>query len=198
MMRIRELLDANDDFASYLEPGAYATAFERDLRAAGTLGLWKSEGRQGYQEPGQPAWQAFDAGDYDLTARLIEKRRAELTEHYADLRSAGVRALRRARYVIEPLSDYLQFYELPLLRLRAELGADCNIIVADSDSIRDVVDAVIPGDVLYELDYDQSGGLCGAHRYTERWIVDQARTHIRSAFDSGISIETYCEDNGIG
>lgn len=195
---MRDVLEASDMLSKYLEAHEYRAAFERDLRDAGTLGFWKTEARQEYREPDQPAWQAFDAGDYDLTAKLIEKRRPEIADRYADLRSAGVRAHRRARYVLEPLSDYLRYYELPLLRLRAELGADCNIIVANPLSIRLIADVTIPGDVLYELDYDQTGKLCGARRYTEKWVVEQIRAFARSGFISGVSVETYCEDNNIG
>jgi len=195
---MRDLLAAADGTGTYLERGEYTARFDTDLSACGRHGgFWKLEARQSFSEPDQPAWRAFNQGNYGTAAAIIAQRRPEIAQRYAELRGAGV-LTHRARFVREPLSAYLRHYELPLLRLRAQCGADCSVIqLGPSDDLDALPELAIPGDALYQLDYDETGELRGATRHTQQSLIDSCREYIQDACVVGLDVETYCQDNGI-
>lgn len=90
--------------------------------------FWKLERGQSYAEPGNPSWEAFDAGDWEQSLRLIEADRAEVAEYLRGIAARGTVG-RRVRVVELPPEPYLQ-WELHVLRLRDELGQATRVIRA--------------------------------------------------------------------
>ncbi|MBT0769436.1 hypothetical protein KIH74_10930 [Kineosporia sp. J2-2] len=154
----------------------YYADFEQ--RMAGCQEFWKLERGQTFAEPADESWLAFEAGDWDTAARLIERRRADLEAYHRELRQAGTRTA-RVRVVERPLSAYLQ-WELRLLRIRDEAGGPIRVLDAGAVAGLETGGPLpeiytMDETVMYEAVYDDSGVLDHAVRYRDADVVRAGR-----------------------
>lgn len=112
--------------------------FRREFRDAsrGVTGrVYKLERRQTFQEPGNPSWEAFAAGDMKRALELIEEDRAAQRDFKKIFDDRGAHFY-RLRVIEDPLSSYLR-WELAHFRLNAEEGEKIYIVnqamIADLD-----------------------------------------------------------------
>lgn len=156
---------------------AYLDQFWRD--AEGIDLLWKFERAQTFREPGVESWEAFDAGDIERSLLLIEE---EMRPAIAESRASRRFQVQRVRVVDEPLTPYL-WWELHILRIRAENGDDIRAISSDvlqgQEFERPLPEIVGLGtSVLWHVLYDESGALAGGRRVTDQAIVGAARKEV--------------------
>jgi hypothetical protein len=70
--------------------------------------ILKLETRQTYREPGNPSWEALNAGNFGLALELLPSARAEDVDLYRSLSGRGVSFI-RVRPVAFPLTNYLRW-----------------------------------------------------------------------------------------
>jgi uncharacterized protein DUF6879 len=175
-----------------LELPRYYEDFQRNFRRAREF--WKLERGQVFAEPGDPSWEAFDAGDWDEAMRLLEERRGDLKRYHKENASAGTQT-RRIRIVSLPVTPYLQ-WELHLLRIRDETGGPIRIMRA-SDVTEFEDQATLPDiytmddTVMYQAVYDERGVLEYALRYASRPVVARCRDFIADLYSRGEPIATF-------
>lgn len=183
-----------DAVGERLELPEYYADFQHNFRC--TREFWKLERGQVFAEPGDPSWEAFDAGDWIEAMRLIEARREDLKRYHEENAAAGTET-RRIRIVSLPVSPYLQ-WELHLLKARDEAGGPIRILHAsavagleDQGPLPDIY--TMDTNVMYQAVYDQQGVLAYALRYTSRPLVSRCRNFIAGLYGRGEPIGRFFE-----
>lgn len=148
-----------DLVATRLLPGDFRRKFREASRGV-TGRVYKLERRQTFQEPGNPSWEAFAAGDMKRALELIEEDRAAQRDfrRIFDDRAA---AFYRLRVIEDPLSRYLR-WELAHFRLNAEEGEKIYIVnqamIADLDLRYDLADyTIFDRSLAFFLNYSDDG-----------------------------------------
>jgi hypothetical protein len=149
----------------------------------------KLERRQYFEEPYDPSWRAFAAGDWEESLRLDEElARADTAEMYATYARRGIE-WRRVRVVELPVTPYVQ-WELHGLKLRVECGEHISVIPAESVSKYEIdrlaSEVIILGSqVMYEVLYDKSSVLCGGRRINDQAVIQACRSEIEQLYSDG-------------
>ncbi len=127
---------------------------------------WKLERSQDFREEGDPAWDAYLAGDWRRVTRIFESERPALEAQQRKYTEQGVR-LRRVRIVESPMTPYL-LWEMLSHRVFVESGYEIGVL--DAKQVRTFErDHPLPELVVY-------GGKVVYHvRYDERWIPAGAK-----------------------
>jgi uncharacterized protein DUF6879 len=181
-----------DAVGERLELPAYYADFQREFRHAKEF--WKLERGQVFAEPGDPSWEAFDAGDWDEAMRLLEERRQDLKRYHKETTAAGTQT-GRIRIVSLPVTPYLQ-WELHLLKVRDETGGPIRILdvsaVAEFEDRGPLPEIYTMDDtVMYQAVYDDRGVLEHALRYTSRPLVARCRDFIAGLYWRGEPIASF-------
>jgi hypothetical protein len=157
------------------------------LRASGEVSgdVWKLERSQTFYESGDPAWEAFLAGDWDRVLAVFGGERDDIRAEVETYRRQGLR-LRRLRVVEKPLTPYLQ-WEMHSHRIFVECGFDIRVI--DADRIRrfetcgPVPELMIYGGrVLYQVRYDHRWAPAGAKRVDDPDLARSAADTIAGLY----------------
>lgn len=183
-----------DAVGERLELPEYYADFQRSFRRARKF--WKLERGQVFAEPGDPSWEAFDAGDWHEAMRLLEERREDLKRYHEENTEAGTES-RRIRIVSLPVTPYLQ-WELHLLKVRDETGGPIRILQAtaitdleDQGPLPDIY--TMDGTVMYQAVYDERGVLEYALRYTDQALVAHCRDFIADLYARGEPVSNFFE-----
>ncbi|MEW2589014.1 DUF6879 family protein [Micromonospora aurantiaca] len=172
----------------------YWADFEQRFWKTGQPGFWKLERQQTFKEPQDEGWQAFAAGRWDESLRILDARRPEFADYYRRIADSGF-ATRRVRVVQEPLTPYLQ-WELHVLRLRHEYGG-LTRVVTPGQVVAAEVDAPLPEiytlgtDIMYEAIYDADGVLEAARRWRNPDVVTRCQDFIESLYDDGEPLDEF-------
>ncbi|MEU4554338.1 DUF6879 family protein [Micromonospora violae] len=189
---MRELLGG--DPGELLALDDYWADFEQRFWKTGPPGFWKLERQQTFKEPQDEGWQAFAAGRWEESLRILDARRSEFGDYYRRIADSGF-ATRRLRVVQEPLTPYLQ-WELHVLRLRHEYGG-LTRVVAPNQVVAVEVDGPLPEiytlgrDVMYEAVYDADGVLKAARRWGNPDVVTRCQELIESLYDAGEPLDEF-------
>jgi len=183
-------LDIHGQFAEL--PGTellgeeFLAAFAQDFWRIGPSGFWKLEVGQVFVEPRSRSWQAFVAGDLAGAVAMHDDRREELVDYYRRVAECGF-ATCRIRVVDLPLTPYMR-WELPLLRLRDELGGHCHVLTPDRHALlgerRPPEVCVLGDDVVYRLLYTAGGLQLGGVRYTDPALATALRRYLQTLYHS--------------
>ncbi|MBQ0906764.1 DUF6879 family protein [Micromonospora sp. U21] len=172
----------------------YWADFEQRFWKTGPPGFWKLERQQTFREPQDEGWQAFAAGRWDESLRILDARRPEFADYYRRIADSGF-ATRRVRVVQEPLMPYLQ-WELHVLRLRHEYGGLTRVVTPDQ-VVAAEVDGSLPEiytlgtDIMYEAVYDADGVLEAARRWRNPDVVTRCQEFIESLYDNGEPLDEF-------
>ncbi|WP_406062901.1 DUF6879 family protein [Micromonospora sp. NBC_00860] len=189
---MRELLGG--DPGELLALDDYWTDFEQRFWKTGPPGFWKLERQQTFKEPQDEGWQAFAAGRWEESLRILDARRPEFGDYYRRIADSGF-ATRRLRVVQEPLTPYLQ-WELHVLRLRHEYGG-LTRVVAPNQVVAAEADGQLPEiytlgtDVMYEAIYDADGVLEAARRWRNPDVVTRCQEFIESLYNDGEPLDEF-------
>lgn len=189
---MHELLDGAVGERMELED--YYLDFERHFWKIDSVGFWKLERQQYFQEPGYDSWEAFAQGDWEESLRLLEVNRADMEAYHRRIDQHGFKA-RRVRVVEEPITQYLQ-WELHALRVRDQCGGSVRVVgpaqVAASEAIEPLPEIYTLGTaVMYEAVYDERSILESARRYTDRALIARCQQFIASLYAVGEPLEQY-------
>lgn len=189
---MRELL--GQDPGELLALDDYWADFEQRFWKTGPPGFWKLERQQTFKEPNDQGWQAFAAGRWQESLRILNARRPEFGDYYRRIAEGGF-ATRRVRVVQEPLTAYLQ-WELHVLRLRHEYGGLTRVVGPDRVALAET-DGPLPEiytlgtDVMYEAIYDADGVLEAARRWRNPVVVARCQEFIESLYADGEPLDDY-------
>lgn len=172
----------------------YWPEFERRFWATAEPGFWKLERQQTFQEPDEPSWRAFAAGDWEECLRLVEAKREEIRDYFRRVAAAGF-INRRVRIVDRPISPYLQ-WELHVLRIRHEYGGLVRVLepaqVAEFERHGPLPEIYTLGrEVKYEAVYDDQGVLASANRFTDRALIDRCQRFIAELYGRGEPLDAF-------
>lgn len=171
----------------------YWPDFEQRFWATTAPGFWKLERQQTFKEPSDAGWQAFAAGRWADSLRILDERRGEFADHYRRMAERGFQT-RRVRVVEKPITPYLQ-WELHVLRLRHEYGGLTRVVGADHIQ-RYEASVPLPEiytlgtDVMYEAVYDESGVLA-ARRWLDRDLVCRCQRFIAGLYRDGEPLDEF-------
>ena len=189
---MHELLDG--DSGELLALDDYWADFDQRFWKTVPPGFWKLERQQTFKEPTDEGWQAFAAGRWDESLRILDARRPEFNDYYRRIADSGF-ATRRVRVVQEPLTPYLQ-WELHVLRLRHEYGGLTRVVGPGGVAAVEV-DGPLPEiytlgtDVMYEAIYDADGVLEAARRWRNPRVVARCQEFIESLYIDGEPLDEY-------
>lgn len=160
----------------------------RQVYRSGINRLRKLERGQEFKERGFASWEAFATGEWDRALSLVEEKRDVYVQQFREAARLGVLE-RRLRVVEFPVTPYVQ-WELFVLRLRVELGDNIKVLdareIADIEKYRPVPEVVILGDVvMYEVLYDEEGNAAGAHRFTDRALIQETTAGFETLYERG-------------
>lgn len=187
------MLDRLPDLpATPLERSAYHAQYRSAYEGGGVF--WKLERAQTFQEPGDPSWEAFAAGDWATALELNEADRTEAEAMAAKDRDSRMET-RRIRVVEHPVSPYLQ-WEMQFLRLLAEAGQSLRVLpaarVAHLEQRRPLPEVVLLGDrALFLVRYDSAGKADGAWRVDDRRAIAETTAELADLFASGEPLLDY-------
>ncbi|MFG1674628.1 DUF6879 family protein [Micromonospora sp. NPDC049282] len=189
---MRELLGGDPGELLVLDD--YWADFEQQFWKTGPPGFWKLERQQTFREPFDEGWQAFAAGRWEESLRILDARRPEFADYYRRIADSGF-TTRRVRVAEEPLTPYLQ-WELHVLRLRHEYGGLTRVVGAERVAAAEA-DGPLPelytlgGDVMYEAIYDADGVLEAARRWRDPAVVAACQQFIESLYADGEPLDEY-------
>ncbi|MCO1593853.1 hypothetical protein M8C17_01585 [Micromonospora sp. RHAY321] len=189
---MRELLGGDPGELLALED--YWADFGQRFWKTGPPGFWKLERQQTFKEPQDAGWQAFAAGRWEESLRILDARRSEFADYYRRIADSGF-ATRRVRVVQEPLTPYLQ-WELHVLRQRHEYGGLTRVVTPDQ-VVAAEVDGPLPEiytlgtDIMYEAVYDADGVLEAARRWRNPDVVTRCQEFIESLYDAGEPLDEF-------
>lgn len=154
----------------------------------------KFERRQHFIEPGNPSWEAFNAGDWNEALRLADEGRHEIRESNLDARRRGLR-INRLRVIERPLTPYLQ-WEMHILKVRADEGDDIRVLdaadLAGFERSRLLPEVVILGDrVMYNVLYNENGRSYGALRFDDSDVIQACSVDFTRFFAGGEDIASF-------
>ncbi|MEH0985455.1 DUF6879 family protein [Micromonospora sp. CPCC 205556] len=189
---MRELLGG--DPGELLALDDYWADFEQRFWKTGSPGFWKLERQQMFKEPHDEGWQAFAAGRWDDSLRILDARRPEFEDYYRRIADSGF-ATRRVRVVQEPLTPYLR-WELHVLRLRHEYGGLTRVVTPDQVAASELGGPLpeiytLGTDVMYEAVYDADGVLEAARRWRNPDVVMRCQEFIESLYDGGEPLDEF-------
>jgi hypothetical protein len=179
-----------------LDAHAYGEDFGRNFWQTGASGFWKLERRQVFREPDSESWKAFAGGDWTRALQLHESRRSAITDYNLKIARHGFRTW-WVRVVEKPITPYLQ-WELHLLRLRSQCGDNLRVVsldqVAHFEKCGRLPEIVSLGsDVMYEVEYDETGLPNGGTRCVDRDSIVRWREFIQDLYRGGEEIESFFE-----
>ncbi|MBT8223915.1 MAG: hypothetical protein HKP61_01105 [Dactylosporangium sp.] len=179
---------------TYLDLDGYLADYERAAAALdGTI--WKAERAQVFQEPENPSWEAFRAGDWATAIALAEQGSTELTAYFDDLHASGF-GLCRVRIVERPLTAYLQ-WALHVVRLRAQAGERVRVVLAEDlgsleAEVGRIPELLIMGRrVGYVVDYGENGIARGARRFDDPAVIDRCTALLADLHARGEDLEPF-------
>src|SRR5688500_10085517 len=183
-----------DDQGELLTLAAYWADFEKSFWATRPPGFWKLERQQSFREPGDESWEAFAAGSWAESLRILDNRRTEFADYYRRISDSGF-ATRRVRVVDQPLTPYLQ-WELHVLRLRHECGGQTRVIGSNQLTAHEERHALpelytLGTDVMYEAIYASNGVLAAARRWRAPALISRCQRFIEDLYDSGEPLDTF-------
>lgn len=148
----------------------------------------KLERMQHFEEPHDPSWQVFVAGNWDEALRLDELERANVQKMFADFTRQGA-SWYRVRVVEFPITPYLQ-WELHGLKLRVECGEHIRIAPVDAlasyEANGSVPEILVLGSVvMYEILYNKNGAPYGSRRITDPEVIRRSREEIERLYEAG-------------
>ncbi|MGH3869500.1 MAG: DUF6879 family protein [Pseudonocardiaceae bacterium] len=148
----------------------------------------KLERMQHFEEPYDPSWQMFVAGNWDEALRLDELERANVQKMFADFTRQGT-SWYRVRVVEFPITPYLQ-WEFHGLKLRVECGEHIRIApvgaLASYEANGPMPEALVVGSVvMYEILYNKNGAPCGSRRITDPEAIARSREEIEQLYVAG-------------
>lgn len=191
---MHEILDG----AAYerMDLADYWPDFDRNFWQVGDPGFWKIERQQHFREPGYDSWEAFAAGDWEESLRLLEASRADLEAQHRRVDESGF-SVRRVRVVEEPLTPYLQ-WELTVLRVREQCGSGIRVVrpdqVASLEASGPVPEIYTLGHaVMYQAIYDETGTLEAARKFTDRDLILRCQRLIADLYAAGEPLADYFE-----
>lgn len=189
---MHDLLDGSD--GERMELAAYYADYEEHFWKIDSLGFWKLERQQFFQEPGHDTWDAFAEGDWEESLRRLEAGRPGLEAYFRQVAEHGF-AVRRVRVVEEPLTAYMQ-WELHALRLRERCGAGVRVVgpeqVAPLEASGQLPEIYTLGtDVMYEAIYDERGILEAARRWTDRELILRIQQILAELYEAGEPLADY-------
>lgn len=189
---MRELLGG--DPGEVLALDDYWADFEQRFWQTGPPGFYKLERQQTFKEPQDEGWQAFAAGRWRESLRILDARRPEFEAYYRRITDSGF-ATHRVRVIEEPLTPYLQ-WELHVLRLRHDYGGLTRVVGPDRVAAAEI-DSPLPEiytlgtEVMYEAIYDTEGVLQAARRWREPTVVARCQEFIASLYRDGEPLDEY-------
>ena len=136
--------------------------------------FWKLESAQHFAEPGNPSWEAFNAGNWDDALKLHDDRTADLLDYHEQCTEYGI-TTRRVRVVKQPITPYLQ-WEMHLLFLRDASGGPIRILPGEQFAPFETDTPTGPRfpevcgmdkSVMYEHLYDDHGVMYKTIKYTD-------------------------------
>lgn len=152
--------------------------------------IWKLERAQFFREPGNPSWEAFEAGRWRDAIDLAAADEPELTDHFASLADRGSHFF-RVRAVETPLTDYL-LWELHVLRVRASAGEKIRVVLPALLTSAEEIELVLLGDVAgYAVDYRDDGTARGAAKFVDRGAIARCTAAIRDIYGRGEDLERF-------
>jgi hypothetical protein len=192
---MRELLDGA--VGERMELADYYADFERHFWGIDSLGFWKLERQQYFQEPGYESWEAFARGEWEESLRLLEVGRADMDAYHRRIDERGFVA-RRVRVVEEPITEYVQ-WELHALRVRDQCGGSVRVVgpadVAALEATGMLPEIYTLGSaVMYEAVYDERGVLEHARRFTDSGLIARCQRFIAGLYAAGEPEERYFTD----
>ncbi len=173
--RIWDMPGVGLDRKTYYEQMAHETG-----RLTGLV--WKVERSQFFTEqPDDPAWQAFSAGDWQRSLAVFESERTDRQATAARYARQGSE-FRRVRIVEHPVSAYVQ-WEMQALKITNESGQPIRVVdagkVSDLEHDHPLPELVVVGhQVLFEVCYDENWASCGARRIDDPHVIEQAVAEI--------------------
>lgn len=183
-----------DDHGETMDLGQYTDAFSDEFRLSAPL-FRKLEARQRFSEPRSASWRAFNDGRLDDALLMHEARRGELTGSHLNNIAFGFRN-QRVRLLTTTLTPYM-LWELPLLRLRDELGMHTSIVNLDTHDLGrpdDWPEVIILGTrALYKILYDADGYQTGGIRHTDPDLIARCSEVLDELYVTGEPIQTYYE-----
>lgn len=154
----------------------------------------KVEWGQTFQEPGNPSWEAFAAGDFKQALELIERNREDHLRQQRVFDDTGT-PFYRIRIIRFPLSDYLK-WELAHFRLNAEMGE--RIFLAESARIADIELSVDLDDftlfddfLMLATEYTTEGAFKGAHIVRNREYLRRVSELADKLLDRSLPFEDF-------
>ncbi|MEV0005390.1 DUF6879 family protein [Micromonospora sp. NPDC050980] len=189
---MHELFDGDTGESLGLED--YWADFEKRFWQTGDPGFWKLERQQTFKEPGDEGWEAFAAGRWEDSLRILDGRRPEFEDYYRRIADNGF-ATRRVRVVEEPLTPYLQ-WELHVLRLRHEYGGLTRVVGVDAVATAEPRGPLpeiytLGTEVMYEAVYDADGVLASARRWRDPELVARCQAYIESLYRRGEPLDAF-------
>jgi hypothetical protein len=154
----------------------------------------KLERLQDFREPDDPSWQAFAAGRWTESLRLLWDDRPNVEAEFAGDARLGLTSY-RVRIVEFPIAPYLQ-WELHALNIRAECGENIRIVgpdaVASYEADNVVPELIFMGTLaMYEVLYDATGVLAGAQKFTDPALVKGCLAEVQALYDQGEDVRTF-------
>lgn len=187
----------HDRFASLsgrtLDRPEYHADLAREFAAhSGTL--WKLERAQHFSEVGDPAWDAFLAGDWERVLALFELDREPAAQEVAAEAERGAE-LRRLRLVEHPPSPYLR-WEMHSLRVFSESGRHIRVLdaakAADHETGGPLPELLILGaTLLYNVRYTEDMEPIGAVRIDDPAAVHDMEVLVAGLYDRAEPVQEY-------
>jgi Family of unknown function (DUF6879) len=173
---------------------AYVADAQERIWKADESGCWKLERQQHFIEPGDDSWEAFAAGDWDRSLRLLNDRRRDLKQYHKRVQRSGFE-ISRVRVVQEPIGAYL-IWELNALQVRYECGAKIRVVdveqVEPLESNGVLPEIFIVGrSTAYQVLYGEDGAAEGAIRTTDRDVIEQWTTLTKDLYADGEEMDSY-------
>lgn len=157
-----------------LDRSAWLDAFKRRfalLRAT----YFQHERLQDYQEPDNPSYDAFRAGDLPLARARLTEAVAREEADFRRLCQQNVPYV-RVHAVERPLTAYL-CWELEVYQVLARYGQRVLVVELDASSPREFVDSydflLFDEQTVMVQDYGQDGRFCGGWRIDEPALVQR-------------------------
>ncbi|NHC33591.1 DUF6879 family protein [Scytonema millei] len=132
----------------------------------------KLETRQYYREPGNPSFEALEAGDFYKALQILPEARSEDVDLYQSLSRRNVDFI-RCRPIVKPITDYLR-WELECYRFNASYGERIYFLerssIFDELALHDFM--VFDRCMAFVHDYDETGEIRGGWMTTEKSDID--------------------------
>lgn len=168
-------------------PTYHADSDEEQEKLSGGV-IWKLERSQVFNEAGDPAWDAFLAGDWPRVMEIFESEREAIQKEVRGNTEQGLE-FRRLRIVERPPTPYLQ-WESHSHRIFIECGHQIRALdsteVASLETTSPLPELMVYGDqVLYQVRYDSVWTPIGAKRVDDPGLVAEAAEAIARLWRRG-------------